>query len=127
MGARGARAAGGRDPQGRLRRRARPPPSDDEYQGLLRRIDEQRRIQRKGRETTATVVAREETDRTFATIPVVMLVFDVEGRTVRFEHVYGFSQPASTTRSATRPVQPVWCDAPSPAPVSPWKYSKNSS
>ena len=26
-------------------------------------------------------------------------------------------------RSATRPVQPVWCDAPSPAPVSPWKYS----
>ena len=27
------------------------------------------------------------------------------------------------TRSATRPVHPVWCDAPSPAPVLPWKYS----
>jgi hypothetical protein len=26
-----------------------------------------------------------------------------------------------------QPVQPVWCDAPSPAPVSPWKYSWNSS
>jgi hypothetical protein len=28
-------------------------------------------------------------------------------------------------RSATRPVQPVWWEAPSPAPLSPWKYSKN--
>lgn len=26
-------------------------------------------------------------------------------------------------RSATNPVQPVWCEAPSPAPSSPWKYS----
>ena len=25
-------------------------------------------------------------------------------------------------RFATSPVQPVWCEAPSPAPVSPWKY-----
>ena len=33
-----------------------PPPTDDEYQELLRRIDEQRRIQRKGRKTIATVV-----------------------------------------------------------------------
>jgi len=24
---------------------------------------------------------------------------------------------------ATRPVQPVWWEAPSPAPLSPWKYS----
>jgi hypothetical protein len=24
---------------------------------------------------------------------------------------------------ATRPVHPVWCDAPTPRPVSPWKYS----
>ena len=31
------------------------------------------------------------------------------------------------TRSATRPVQPVWCDAPRPAPSSPWKYSWKSS
>src|SRR6202007_40565 len=26
-------------------------------------------------------------------------------------------------RWATRPVQPVWCVAPRPAPLSPWKYS----
>ena len=28
--------------------------------------------------------------------------------------------------SAIRPVHPVWCDAPSPAPLSPWKYSLNT-
>jgi|GEM_PF-50584 len=28
-------------------------------------------------------------------------------------------------RSATRPVQPVWWEAPRPAPLSPWKYSWN--
>src|SRR5262245_16334463 len=27
---------------------------------------------------------------------------------------------------AIRPVQPVWCEAPRPRPVSPWKYSWNS-
>jgi hypothetical protein len=34
-------------------------------------------------------------------------------------------RPRLMIRSATRPVQPVWCDAPRPAPVSPWKYSWN--
>jgi hypothetical protein len=29
----------------------------------------------------------------------------------------------SMMRLATRPVQPVWWDAPSPAPLSPWKHS----
>ncbi len=29
-------------------------------------------------------------------------------------------------RSATSPVQPVWWEAPSPAPLSPWKYSLNT-
>src|ERR1019366_9308741 len=28
--------------------------------------------------------------------------------------------------SAISPVHPVWCEAPSPAPLSPWKYSLNS-
>src|SRR3954453_8422176 len=28
-------------------------------------------------------------------------------------------------RRATTPVQPVWCEAPIPAPLSPWKYSWN--
>ena len=29
----------------------------------------------------------------------------------------------SSRRSTTTAVHPVWCDAPSPAPLSPWKYS----
>ena len=29
-------------------------------------------------------------------------------------------------RSAISPVQPVWWAAPSPAPLSPWKYSLNT-
>ena len=33
--------------------------------------------------------------------------------------------PRRMIRSATSPVQPVWCDAPRPSPVSPWKYSWN--
>ena len=34
--------------------------------------------------------------------------------------------PRGMSSLATRPVQPVWCDAPTPRPVSPWKYSWNS-
>ena len=34
-------------------------------------------------------------------------------------------RPRRMIRSATSPVQPVWWEAPSPAPVSPWKYSWN--
>ena len=33
--------------------------------------------------------------------------------------------PPWQSRWATIPVQPVWCEAPIPAPVSPWKYSWN--
>src|SRR5262249_44705583 len=34
----------------------------------------------------------------------------------------GSSWPNSWMSRATRPVQPVWCEAPRPAPSSPWKY-----
>jgi hypothetical protein len=40
-----------------------PPPTDDEYQELLRRIDEQRRIQRKGRKRIDMWVDRKVPDR----------------------------------------------------------------
>ena len=32
---------------------------------------------------------------------------------------------ASASSVAIRPVQPVWCEAPTPRPLSPWKYSWN--
>ena len=34
--------------------------------------------------------------------------------------------PRPMMRLATSPVHPVWCEAPRPAPVSPWKYSWKS-
>ena len=78
-----------------------PPASDEDYKELLRRIDEQRRIQRKGRKTTATVVAREETGRTFATIPLVLL--DFESRAVPCASSTSTASPTPrTTRWAER-------------------------
>ena len=93
-----------------------PPPSDEDYKELLRLIDEQRRVQRKGRQTTATVIAREETDRTFATIPVVVLVFDIEGRTVRFEHVFG---PANAAYYQVGTKIGMWVDPKDPDRIAP--------
>jgi hypothetical protein len=93
-----------------------PAPSDDEYKELLRLIGEQRRLQRKGRTTTATVVAREETGRTFATIPVVVLVFDIEGRTVRFEHVYG---PRNAEHYQVGSQVGMWVDRKDPDRIAP--------
>ena len=40
----------------------------------------------------------------------------------------GTSEPGlRRIRSAIPPVHPVWCEAPNPAPLSPWKYSWNKS
>ena len=36
---------------------------------------------------------------------------------------YFFVSGHSSIRFATSEVHPVWCDAPMPAPLSPWKYS----
>ncbi len=60
---------------------------------LMRRIEELRRISEVGRKTKATVLAREDTDRKFANVPVIMLTFEFHDgtaeRQVVFEHVYG--------------------------------------
>jgi hypothetical protein len=56
---------------------------------LNRRMDELARIVREGRKTTGTVTARDETGQTFANVPVIVLTFDVEGRSVVFEHIFG--------------------------------------
>jgi hypothetical protein len=70
-----------------------PPPPDPATAGesaeLKRRMDELTRIQRTGTKTRATVVAREETDRTFANVPVIVLTLRIEDREVVFEHVFG--------------------------------------
>jgi hypothetical protein len=70
-----------------------PPPPDPEVAAqsaeLKRLMDELTRIQHTGTKTRATVVAREETDRTFANVPVILLTLEIDGRDVVFEHVFG--------------------------------------
>ena len=71
-----------------------PPPPDPAVQAqsteLKRRMDELTRIQHTGTKGRATVVAREETDRTFGNVPVIVLTLRLDdGREVIFEHVFG--------------------------------------
>ncbi len=71
-----------------------PPPPDPVAAGeqgeLMARIEELGRIQREGLKRRATVVAREDTGRTFANVPVILLTLELDdGRRVVFEHVYG--------------------------------------
>jgi hypothetical protein len=57
---------------------------------LKRRMDELTRVQHTGTKGRATVVAREETGRTFANVPLILLTLRLEdGREVVFEHVFG--------------------------------------
>jgi hypothetical protein len=41
----------------------------------------------------------------------------------RSRNVFASTVPKILMSGATSPVQPVWCEAPTPAPLSPWKYS----
>jgi hypothetical protein len=71
-----------------------PPPPDPavaaQSADLKRRMDELTRIQHTGAKGRATVVAREETDRTFANVPLILLTLQLDdGRQVVFEHVFG--------------------------------------
>ena len=57
---------------------------------LMARIEDLSRVQREGVKSRATVVAREDTDRTFGNVPLILLTLQLkDGRTVIFEHVYG--------------------------------------
>jgi hypothetical protein len=56
----------------------------------MRRMDELTRIQHTGHKGRATVIAREESDRTCANVPVIVLTLRLDdGREVVFEHVFG--------------------------------------
>jgi hypothetical protein len=71
-----------------------PPPPDPvvagEQSALMARMEDLTRIQREGLKSRATVVAREDTERTFGNVPVIVLTLQLEdGRKVIFEHVYG--------------------------------------
>jgi hypothetical protein len=52
-------------------------------------MDELTRIHSTGRTTRGRVVDVQATSRTLATVPLALLTFEIEGRRVVFEHVYG--------------------------------------
>ena len=88
-----AREAAEREKWAELRRQqsdlGHRPADGDESAELMRRIADLERIHKVGRKTKATVVAFEETGRTFANVPVFLITFEFEDRRIVFEHVYG--------------------------------------
>jgi hypothetical protein len=66
-----------------------PPPENPEAVEFQRRMNELNRIHATGRKTLARVVSVQATSRTLSTVPLSLLTFEIEGRTVVFEHVYG--------------------------------------
>ena len=79
----------GRDTAGSRPTSATRRRTGDESAELMRRIAELERIHEVGRKTKATVVTCEDTGRTFANVPVFLITFEIEGRQLVFEHVYG--------------------------------------
>jgi hypothetical protein len=94
------------------------PPGESEE--LMRRIEELRRISEVGRKTMATVLAREDTDRTFANVPVIMLTFEFHDgmaqRQVVFEHVYG---PRVSKKYKPGVKVDIWFDPTNPGAIVP--------
>jgi hypothetical protein len=71
------------------RARPVPPPPDPEATEHRARMDELTRIHTTGRKTRARVVSVQATSRSLASVPLALLTFEIEGRHVVFEHVYG--------------------------------------
>ena len=90
--------------------------TDGESAELRRRMDELVRIHNEGIKTTGTIVAREDTTRTFANIPVILLTFEIDGRHVVFEHVYG---PRHAKRYKPGARFDVWVDRDDPDAICP--------
>ena len=82
----------------------------------MRRIEELRRIHEVGRKTKATVVTCEDTGRTFANVPLFLITFDIEGRRIVFEHVYG---PRLIKRYKPGAKVDVWIDPENPDAIVP--------
>ncbi len=79
-------------------------------------MDELARIVREGRKTTGIVVDRDDTGRTFGNVPVIVLTFEVEGRRVVFEHVFG---PRHAKHYTVGKQVDVWVDPVNPDAIRP--------
>ncbi len=87
-----------------------------EARELERRMDDLARIVKDGRKTTGTVVERDDTGRTFSNVPVIVLTFDVEGRRVVFEHIFG---PRHAKHYTVGRTVEVWVDPANPDAIRP--------
>ena len=92
------------------------PAGPGESEELMRRIEELRRIHEVGRKTKATVVTCVDTGRTFANVPVFEITFDLEGRRILFEHVYG---PRLIKKYKPGAKVDVWVDPQNPDAIVP--------
>jgi hypothetical protein len=66
-----------------------PQPANPEAVEFQHRMNELNRIHATGRKTCARVVSVQATSRTLSTVPLSLITFEIEGRHVVFEHVYG--------------------------------------
>ena len=78
---------------------------------VKRRIDEANRVAGVGRKAPAVVVSRVESGRKLGLVPIVDLVFELEGRQVAFEHVFG---PRHAKRYTVGARVEVWIDPADP-------------
>jgi hypothetical protein len=92
------------------------PANVGESEELMRRMEALRRIHEVGRKTKATVVSCEDTGRTFANVQVFLVTFDIEGRRVVFEHIYG---PRLIKRYRPGAKVDVWIDPDDPDAIVP--------
>jgi hypothetical protein len=83
---------------------------------IKRRMDGLERISREGRKVSAVVVDRVESGRKLGTMPVIDLVFELEGRHVPFEHVFG---PRHAKRYTVGARVDVWVDRDDPTAICP--------
>jgi hypothetical protein len=94
------------------------PVLDASHNEIKRRMDDLERIQNEGRKVSAVVVSRVESGRKLGLMPVVDLVFELEGRSVAFEHVFG---PRHAKRYAVGARVDVWVDPLDPDNLCPGK------
>jgi hypothetical protein len=83
---------------------------------LERRLDELARIVRDGRKTTGMVIAHAGTEQTLAGVPLRVLTFEVEGRIVVFEHLFG---ERHAEHYAVGKTVEVWVDLDDPNAIRP--------
>jgi hypothetical protein len=83
---------------------------------IKRRMDDLERISREGRKVAAVVVDRVDSGRRLGTMPVIDLVFELEGRHVPFEHVFG---PRHAKRYVPGARVDVWVDRDDPNAICP--------